>query len=148
MGWATLANVTTVNLDSASDDPSLARAELYNALIELQAVISGRGTASGVAPLNGSTKIDAVYLPNTVTSDGGLDLTIAPATLRTVFQNIIALTPRTVNQLTALSANAGDIAYCSNGAAGQPCIAVCNGTTDSNGTEWFRITLGSQISAT
>ena len=148
MGWATLANVTTVNLDSASDDPSLARAELYNALIELQAVISGRGTASGVAPLNGSSKIDAVYLPNTVTSDGGLDLTIAPATLRTVFQNIIALTPRTVNQLSALSANAGDIAYCSNGNAGQPCIAVCNGTTDSNGTEWFRIALGSQISAT
>ena len=142
MGWATLANVTTVNLDSASDDPSLARAELYNALIELQAVISGRGTASGVAPLNGSTKIDAVYLPNTVTSDGGVDLTIAPATLRTVFQNIIALTPRTVSQLTALTGVAGDVAYCSNGDAGNACLAVYNGTA------WKRIALGTTISAT
>jgi hypothetical protein len=120
----------------------LARAEIYNALVELQAVIGGRNTVNGVAGLDASTKIDNTYLPNTITSSGGVDLTIAPATLRTVFQNIIALTPRTVSQLTALTGAAGDIAYCSNGDAGNPCLAVYNGTA------WKRIALGTTISAT
>lgn len=145
MGWATAANVTTVHLNSGSDDPSQARTEIFNAFTELQAVIGGRGTASGVAPLNASSKIDNTYLPDTITSTVSTDLTIAPATFRTVFQNIISLTPRTVSQLVVLTANEGDIAFCSNGAAGQPCLAVCTGTTDSNGTEWFRVTLGAQI---
>lgn len=148
MGWGTVGNVTTTHLNSGSDDPSQARAEIYNAFIELQAVINGRGTSSGVAPLNASTKIDATYLPDTIGSTVSTDLTIAPNTARTVFQNIISLTPRSVAQLSLLTANAGDIAYCSDGDAGQPCIAVCKGTTDSNGTEWFRISLGTQISTT
>lgn len=148
MGWATVGNVTTTHLNSASDDPSQARVELYNALIELQNVINGRSTTDGVAPLNGSGKIDNTYLPNTISSSAATDLTISPATDRTVFQNIINLTPQTVSQLAVLTANAGDIAYCSDGDAGNPCIAVCKGTTDSNGTEWFRITLGTQISTT
>ncbi len=146
MGWATVANVTTTHLDSASDDPSQARAEIYNAFIELQAVINGRGTASGVAPLDGSIKIDNSFLPNTITSSASTDLTISPTTDRTVFENIINLTPQTVTQLAVLTANAGDVAFCSNGASGQPCLAVCTGSTDSNGTEWFRISLGTQIS--
>lgn len=148
MGWGTVGNVTTTHLDSAADDPSQARSEIYNALVELQAVINGRASASGVAPLDASSKITAEYLPNTIESDTGSDLTVAPDTGRCVFQNIISLTPRTVAQLSVLTANAGDIAYCSDGDAGLPCIAVCNGTSDSNGTEWFRISLGTQISPT
>jgi len=146
MGWGTAANVTTANLNAGTDDPSLAREEIYNALVELTAVINGRGTSNGVAPLNASSKITNSYLPDTIASSTSTDLTIAPATGRTVFEDIIGLTPKTVAELVLLTANAGDIAYCSNGAAGQPCLAVCKGTTDSNGTEWFRIALGTQIS--
>lgn len=146
MGWGTSGNVTTVHLNQGSDDPSQARVEIYNAFVELQAVIGGRGTSNGVAPLGSDSKVSNTYLPDTITSSYGTDLTVAPNTYRTVFQNIISLTPRTVSQLAILTANAGDIAYCSNGAAGQPCLAVCTGTTDSNGTEWFRIALGTQIS--
>jgi hypothetical protein len=145
MGWGTSGNVTTVHLNSGSDDPSQARTEIYNALVELQAVIGGRGTASGVAPLGTDSKVANTYLPDTIASSYATDLTVAPTTYRTVFQNIISLTPRTVSQLVILNANAGDIAYCSNGNAGQPCLAVCTGSTDSNGTEWFRVTLGAQI---
>ena len=145
MGWGTSANVTTVHLNQGSDDPSQARTEIYNAFVELQAVIGGRATSNGVAPLDASSKITNTYLPDTITSSYATDLTVAPTTYRTVFQNIISLTPRTVAQLIILNANAGDIAYCSNGDAGQPCLAVCTGTTDSNGTEWFRIALGTQI---
>lgn len=148
MGWGTAGNVTTANLDSAADDPSLAREELYNALVELQAVINGRGSTDGVAPLNASGKIENTYLPDTVSSSVSTDLTLSPSTNRTVFEDIIALTPKTVSELALLTANQGDIAYCSDGDAGSPCLAVCTGGTDSNGTIWYKVSLGAQISAT
>lgn len=148
MGWGNISNITTTHLDSASDDPSQARVELYNALVELQAVVNGRAAADGVAPLNGSTKITASYLPNTIGSDSGLDLTLAPDTTRVTLQNILNLTPRTVSQLQAVTASAGDIAYCSNGDAGSPCLAISKGESDSQGSVWYRIALGTEISAT
>lgn len=149
MGWANVANVTTTHLNSATDDPSQARSELFNALVELQNVIGGRATTDGVAPLDGSGKIDNAYLPNTIASAALTDLTIAPSTDRTVFQNIINLTPQTVADLELLTANEGDVAYCSDGFAGSPCLAVCLGESDSNGQAvWYRVALGIQISAT
>lgn len=49
----------------------------------------------------------------------------------------------TVAQLPAASAaNAGEIRYCSNGAAGQPCLVY------SNGTAWKVVALGATASAT
>lgn len=148
MGWGTAANVTTANLDSAADDPSLAREEIYNALIELQAVINGRASTDGVAPLNASSKIENTYLPDTIASTVSTDLTLAPSTGRCVIQDILALTPKTTSELALLAANAGDIAYASDGDAGSACIAVCTGLSDSNGTIWYKISLGAQISAT
>jgi hypothetical protein len=44
--------------------------------------------------------------------------------------------------LPAAASNTGKIYYCSNGAAGSPCLAY------SNGTNWLRITLGAAVSAT
>lgn len=35
----------------------------------------------------------------------------------------------------------GAVVYCSNGAAGSPCLAV------SNGTSWLRVTLGAAVAA-
>lgn len=142
MAWATLANVTTDNLNSSADNPSLARAELYAALVELQAVISGRGTANGVASLDNSTLIPAAQLPSTLTSATSSNLILAPDTGRVAIQNILYLTPRTVTQLNALTSLEGDVAYCSNGDAGSPCLAVYNGTA------WKRIALSTTISAT
>lgn len=149
MGWGTVGNVTTTHLNSATDDPSQARVELYNALVELQAVINGRNSASGVAGLDASSKISATQLPNTLVSASGQDLTLDPDTSRVRIENIINLEPRTVAQLEALVSEVGDVAYCSNGNAGAACIAVAAGTQDSQGDYvWYRIALGSQISAT
>lgn len=44
--------------------------------------------------------------------------------------------------LPAAASASGKIYYCSNGAAGSPCLAY------SNGTNWLRITLGAAVSAT
>jgi hypothetical protein len=141
MAWGTAANVTTTHLNSASDDPSQARVEIYNALLELTAVINGRNTASGVAGLNSSSKITASQLPNNIVSDTATDLTLTPATTRVNIEHILNLDPRTVSQLNAVaSPQEGDVAYCSNGDAGGKCLAVYNGTA------WKRIALGATIS--
>ena len=140
MTWGTAANVTTTHLNSASDDPSQARVEIYNALVELTAVINGRNAASGVAGLNSSSKISAAQLPNNIVSDTATDLTLAPTTTRVNIEDIVNLNPKTVSQLNALTAQEGDVAYCSNGDAGSKCLAVYNGTA------WKKIALGATIS--
>ena len=142
MSWGTLGNVTTNNLDSSADDPSQARAELYNALVELQAVISGRGTTDGVASLDGTGKIPNTQLPNTITSGVGTNLILSPDQGRVSVNDILLLNPKTVTELNALTSVEGDIAYCSNGDAGSKCVAVYDGSN------WKVISLGSTISAT
>lgn len=63
MAWPSTPGFVKTNLDLGTDDPSLARVDLYNALTDIEAIIAGRGQASGVAPLDASTKIDRTYLP-------------------------------------------------------------------------------------
>jgi len=143
MAWGNSGNVTTVHLDAATDDPSQARVELYNALVELAAVIDGRGTASGVAPLDASTKIDAQYLPDEINSSSTNNLILAPDSTRVAIEDIINLATKTTAELEALDtagdAIEGDVAYCSDGDAGAKCIAVFNGS------DWLRISLGAAI---
>lgn len=150
MGWGTASNVTTNHLDSAADDPSQARAEIYAAALELQNVINGRNTANGVAGLDNNVLIPASLLPDTIESSSGQDLTLAPNTGVVLIQDVLRLTAKTVTELEALSASAGSIAYCSDGDAGTPCLAVSLGTTDSAGgvNQWYKISLGIQVSAT
>lgn len=45
----------------------------------------------------------------------------------------------TVAQLPSAAANVGRMVRCSNGASGQPCVAM------SNGTNWLRISLGAAV---
>jgi len=140
MAWGNAGNVITTNVDSASDDPSLAREDIYNAMLELQAVINGRGSASGVASLDASSLVPAAQLPNTIESSVGNNLILAPDTTRVAIQDIINLNPKTVTELNALSAIQGDVAYCSDGDAGSKCIAVYDGSA------WKVVGLGSTIS--
>lgn len=142
MSWGIVGNIVKTNLDNDADDPSLARADLEAALTELENVINGRNTANGVAGLDASQKIPAALLPNTIASDISQNLILAADTGRTAIQDIINLNPKTVSELGAVSSVTGDVAYCSNGDAGSPCIAVYNGTN------WLRIALGTAISAT
>tara|TARA_R110000868_G_scaffold123968_6_gene327960 strand:- start:293 stop:721 length:429 start_codon:yes stop_codon:yes gene_type:complete len=141
MSWGTVINVTTTHLDSATDDPSQARVEIYNALLELQAVIDGRGAASGVASLDATSKIPVGQIPDTIQSSSGNALLLQPNTGRVTVQDIILLTPKSTSELEALTAFAGDVAYCSNGDGGNPCAAVYNGSN------WKVISFGSTISS-
>lgn len=66
--WPT-DNITTTNLDSPTDDPSQARAEIYTGLLRVKDVIAARGSASGVASLDATSKIPLAQLP---TGSGGV----------------------------------------------------------------------------
>jgi len=54
----------------------------------------------------------------------------------------VPLPAYTVAELPAAAGNDGRLVYCTNGDAGQPCLAL------SNGTAWKRIALGATVSAT
>lgn len=143
MGWGNSSNIVTTNLDNSADDPGLARADLKTALDELSAVIDGRGTASGVASLDATTKIPAAQLPDEINSSSGVNLVIAPDTGRVGIEDIINLNASGTTTLEALvtagDVIAGDVAYCSDGDAGSPCLAVYDGTA------WKRIAFGTAI---
>lgn len=142
MAWATIGNVTNTHLDSATDDPSQARAELNSAVLELQNVINGRGTSNGVASLDATTKVPSSQMPDELNSSSGNNLTLDPATDRVAIENIVNLFPLTVTQVNAIGSPAeGDIAYCSNGDTGSKCLAVYDGSN------WKVVSLGATIAS-
>ena len=104
MAWPTDdTNINTANLDSGTDNPATARADLKAALDELANVINGRNEASGVAGLNASSKISNTQLPDTITSSASTDLTLDPNTGRVVIEDVMKLTPTTRADLYARS---------------------------------------------
>lgn len=109
MAWANVSNVITDNLDSASKTPAAARADIYNALVELQAVINGRGAVSGVASLDGSGQVPTSQLPSTLTSSTG-NVTLTPNSGVVSIENVINLSPTDYAGLPATPAS-GDVAY-------------------------------------
>lgn len=143
MTWGTTSNVITTNLDDATDSPAAARPDLKAALDELKNVIDGRNTANGVAGLNASSKIDALYLPNEINSSSATNLTLDPATGKVALEEILNLKPQTAAQLNARTDQAtGDVAYCSDGgddSAGVGCIAVYDGN------DWRAVQLGTVL---
>lgn len=143
MAWANSSNIDTTNLDSGTDSPAAARADLKAALDELVLVINGRAQANGVAPLNASSKIAATYLPDEINSSVTNPLTLDPATGKVKIEEILNLLPQTAAQLNARTDQAtGDIAYCSDGgddSAGVGCIAVWDGN------DWRAVQLGTVL---
>jgi len=133
------ASVTTTNLDAGTDDPSLARADLLDGVQKLNTIISEGGAANGVALLDSSAKLSANQMPTTITATGVQVLNPSSGVVH--IQDILRLTSKTVAELTALSPNEGDIAYCSNGNAGAKTMAIYDGTN------WKVVALGATISA-
>ena len=143
MAWGNSGNVSTTNLSDGTKSPALARQDLYDALVELIAVIDGRNTANGVLGLDASTKVVASYLPNEFNSSSGQNLTLDPATDKVAIEHIINLNPQTAAQLNGRTDQAtGDVAFCSDGgddSAGVGCLAVWDGT------DWRAVQLGSVL---
>tara|TARA_B100001123_G_C15145911_1_gene961512 strand:- start:625 stop:1041 length:417 start_codon:yes stop_codon:yes gene_type:complete len=125
MTWGNSGNIVTSALDAASDNPSTARAHLKDALDELTNVINGLDTTGGAA------KIDATsgkIIANTGVQSSG-DLNLSPTSNKVAITNIVNLNPQTVAELNAIGTKTlGDVAFCSNGAAGADCLAFWDGS--------------------
>lgn len=118
MTWGNSSNISTTNLDSGTDSPAAARADIKAALDEVSNLCDGRAAANGVAPLDGSSKIAATYLPDEINSSASTDLTLDPSTNIVAIEDIVKLTPKTTAQLNAQSNLAnGMIAFCSDAQA-------------------------------
>jgi len=119
--------IQTTNLDSDADSPSLARVDLYNAVVALNTIIADANTASSVCVLNSSGTIGSTQVPLTVTPTG--TLTLAPTTGVVKIQNVLRLQQLTTAQITARTGvAAGDCAYATDGDAGTPCLTVYDGS--------------------
>ena len=140
MAWPNTA-ISTSNLDSTSDSPAAARGDLYLAVVAVNDIISSRAAASGVASLDSSGYVPQGQINPNLTSISALPITIQAGNQRVAIENIINLSPRTVSQLANLTAVTGDVAYCSNGASGNVCLAVYTGAS------FQRLALGANISA-
>jgi len=135
------SQIDTTNLDSASDDPSLARADLLDTVTSLNSIIADANGANGVVVANASGKIAASKLPNTITSTG--TQTLNPTNGIVNIQNILRLSSLTTAQLNSLTTNTEcDVAMVSDGDTGDLFLGVYDGTN------WKVVALGATISAT
>ena len=134
------AEVNTTNLDAGTDDPSLARADLLDAVQKLNTIISEGGAASGVALLSSSGKLSATQMPTSITATG---TQVLNPTGRVVnIQDVLRLSQLTRTEILALASPVkGDMAFNITGtdSTGAPSLAVYDGSN------WRAIELGATI---
>jgi len=140
MAWPNTA-ISTSNLDSTSDSPAAARADLYDAVVAINNIVNSRDAASGIPSLDSSGLIPQGQINSNLTSISALPIRLQPGNQRVTIENILKLTPQTVSQVGNLTAETGDVAYVSNGASGNVCLAVYTGAS------WRQVAIGSNISA-
>lgn len=130
MSFPTTA-ITTTNLDSSLDDPSLARADLLDAVQKLNSIIADRNAADGVLVLDGSGFITTARIPSTISVAG--TQTISPTSGVVNIQSVLRLSSQSEAAIVALSTpQAGDMALCANlltSGANVGGICVYNGTS-------------------
>ena len=123
--------ISTANLDSPDDDPSLARVDLYNLAVAVNDIIASANTSQGVLVLNSSGKIAATLLPATFTTASG-SIGIQPANGVVSLNRVLRLQQTFTADLGAAlgtsSPTAGDLIYLVDGDAGEPCLGCYDGT--------------------
>jgi hypothetical protein len=121
------ANVSIANLDSATDDPSLARADLLDAVEKLNLIMHEAGTASGVALLDGSGRMPTSTQQETITT---ATLTLSPTNGIVGIQNRLRISQFPTTTILGFTGNvSGDMAMCSNvgNIANNPGVAFYTG---------------------
>ena len=126
MTFPTGLTINTANLDSPDDDPSLARADLYDLVTAFNQVTASANQASGVVVLNASGKLAVSQVPTTLNVTG--NITLAPSTKIVNIRDVLRLQGRfTADNGALTSSTPGDIIYLVDGDAGNPCLGVYDG---------------------
>lgn len=131
MTFPTGTTISTTNLDSPDDDPSLARADLYDLVVAFNQLVASVNAAQGVMTLDAGGKVSSSYLPGTYQTSSGA-LTLQPGSGVVNIQKVLRLAQIfTVDLGTAkgtTSPAAGDLCYLVDGDAGQPCLGAYDGS--------------------
>lgn len=130
MTFPTGTVISTTNVDSSADDPSLARADLYDLIVAFNALVASKDLANGVVVLNGSGQINPSLLPATQTITS--TLVLQPSTGLINIRNVLRLhqiaTADLGTTLGTTSNQAGDMVFLTDGDAGNPCLSVYDGS--------------------
>jgi hypothetical protein len=122
--------INTTNLDSNDDDPSLARVDLFDLAVAVNALIASANQAQGVLVLDGSGKVANSNLSGFLQLTG--DISLRPSTGITNVRNVLRMNQISVDQLGSTigttGPQAGDLVFLTDGDAGQPCLACYDGT--------------------
>lgn len=141
MTFPTGTVISTANVDSPDDDPSLARGDIYNLIVAVNQLIASVNAANGVLSLDGSAKVATAYLPGTISVTG--DQTISPSSGVVSLRNVLRMRQIQFVQLGSMagteSPTAGDVVYLTDGDGGRPCLAAYDGTN------WRIVRLGTQV---
>ena len=126
------STISTANLDSSADDPSLARVDLLDAVTKLNTIISEADTAYGVPILNSSGLIKSTQLPTTISAAG--TQVLSPSTGIVNIQSILRISPQSEATIVALTGvQEGDMVLCANLISGN---ANVGGIAFYTGTSW------------
>jgi hypothetical protein len=135
------SQINTTNLDSDADSPASARVDLLALTVAVNTMIAEANAANGVALLDGSGTIASTAVP-AIQQPFGV-MTLDPSSSVVKIEDILRMESKTAAQLLAFATSpgnaAGDVAYCSDGDAGEACLAVYNGTN------WRVVRLMTQI---
>jgi hypothetical protein len=156
MTFPTGTTISTENVDSPDDDPSLARSDIYNLIVAVNAIIASANQNQGVVLLDSGGRINSARLPGNLAPTGTLNL--QPSTGVVNVQNVLRLAQLFSEDLGTVSGtqspSAGDVCYLTDGDAGQPCVAVYDGTQwrvlrlmTSAGSALITFTLDSTLTA-
>lgn len=140
MTWPTGQQADTSNLDSSTDNPSLARLDLYDALTYLNAIIASKNQPDGACVLDSFGEIPAGTIPNTLAVVGNMAL--EPSTTIVNIRDTLRLEPKSMDQHAADTAThfAGDMKFITDavdGAGTGPALAIYDGT------DWKKLLLSS-----
>lgn len=130
--------IPTTNLDSATDDPSLARVDILQAIQSLNAIMADVNQAYGVALLNSSGKYDGAKFPDSQYTDGQCTITAGNNIIS--LQSLVRLQriPKEI-LLTLTDMIDGDIVLSTDADGGNLALCIYDGAN----TEWKYLPMAS-----
>jgi len=95
MTFPTGTVISTANVDSPDDDPSLARGDIYNLIVAVNQLIASVNAANGVLALDGGGKVSTSFIPGTISVTG--DQTLSPTNGIISLRNVLRMQAKKLN---------------------------------------------------
>lgn len=127
MTFPTGTTISTANLDSATDSPANARADLLATVNAVNSIIASENAANGVCVLNGSGKIPSSTIPAQITLSSGVQV-INPTDGIVNIRDVLRMQQMSsVDILALVDPVAGDIAFATDGDSSAPALCIYDG---------------------